>query len=61
MTMASVLLAILWAWPVSAQTDNPDKPTWWDKYQYLAKYGPDPSPGPTTSLTAAYCKRRLCW
>jgi hypothetical protein len=37
---------------LSAQTDKPDKPTWWDKYQYLAKYGSDPSPGATSSLTA---------
>ena len=37
---------------LSAQTDKADKPTWWDKYQYLAKFGPDPSPGATTSIAA---------
>ena len=38
--------------PISAQSNNPDKPTWWDKYQYLAKFGSDPAPGSTTSLAA---------
>jgi hypothetical protein len=37
---------------LSAQTNKSDKPTWWDKYQYLAKFGPDPSPGATTSIAA---------
>ena len=26
-------------------------PTWWDKYQFLAANGPDPSPGATSSLS----------
>src|SRR3954467_12343345 len=25
--------------PAIAQTNNPNKPTWWDKYQYLAANG----------------------
>ncbi len=37
---------------LSAQSNKSDKPTWWDKYQYLAKFGPDPSPGATTSIAA---------
>ena len=27
------------------QTNSPDKPTWWDKYQYLATHGPDACTG----------------
>ena len=27
------------------QTNSPDKPTWWDKYQYLATNGPDACTG----------------
>lgn len=38
--------------PISAQSNNPDKPTWWDKYQYLARFGSDPATGSTTSVTA---------
>ncbi|HKF41937.1 MAG TPA: sialidase family protein [Thermoanaerobaculia bacterium] len=48
--LASLTLGLAAA--VSAQSNNPDKPTWWDKYQYLAKFGSDPAPGATTSLTA---------
>ena len=33
-----------------AQRD-PNNPTWWDKYQYLTKNGPDPDAGPTTSTS----------
>jgi hypothetical protein len=32
-------------------TNNSNNPTWWDKYQYLKNNGPDPSAGPTTSVT----------
>jgi len=45
-------LALGFTFPISAQTNGSDKPTWWDKYQYLAKFGPDPSAGPTTSVAA---------
>jgi len=48
--LASLMLGLAAA--VFAQSNNPDKPTWWDKYQYLAKFGSDPAPGATTSLTA---------
>ena len=37
---------------LSAQTNKSDKPTWWDKYQLIAKSGPDPAPGVTTSIAA---------
>ena len=31
--------------PAFAQTNNPKKPTWWDKYQYLAAHGADTCTG----------------
>src|SRR5436190_20093260 len=31
--------------PASAQTNRPDKPTWWNKYEYLAANGPDTCTG----------------
>jgi hypothetical protein len=37
---------------LSAQTNKSDKPTWWDKYQLIAKSGTDPAPGVTTSIAA---------
>jgi hypothetical protein len=33
--------------PVAAQTNSPDKPTWWAKYQFLAANGPDNCTGQT--------------
>ena len=35
-------LALTFVAPASASsaTGSPDKPTWWEKYQYLAKNGP---------------------
>ena len=48
--IAGLILGV--AVPISAQSNNPDKPTWWDKYQYLASFGSDPAPGRTTSLAA---------
>ncbi|HEV2064505.1 MAG TPA: sialidase family protein [Thermoanaerobaculia bacterium] len=44
------LFFFLAAASVSAQRD-PNNPTWWDKYQFLAKNGSDPSVGATQSLT----------
>ncbi len=32
-------------------TNDPKNPTWWDKYQYLFKNGPDAGPGATSSLS----------
>jgi hypothetical protein len=43
------LLAV--ALPAAAQNKSSDLPTWWDKYQWLAKFGSDPAPGGTTSLS----------
>ncbi len=37
---------------LSAQTNKSDKPTWWDKYQLIARSGTDPAPGATTSIAA---------
>ncbi len=31
---------------------DPQDPTWWTKYEYLAKNGPDPSSGPTVSIAS---------
>jgi hypothetical protein len=41
--LATLLLA--GAVPVSAQTNAPDKPTWWNKYRYLVANGPDTCTG----------------
>jgi len=35
--------------PLAAQTNTPDHPTWWEKYQHLLKNGPAPAGGATTS------------
>ena len=39
------MLAVSWGTPAFAQTNAPDKPTWWAKYQYLTTHGPDTSSG----------------
>jgi hypothetical protein len=44
LTIAAGLL-ICSAAPALAQTSSPDKPTWWEKYQYLAAHGPDTCTG----------------
>ncbi len=44
-------LTLSLAAPLAAQTNNGNDPTWWDKYQYLAKNGSDPSAGATTSFS----------
>jgi len=36
---------ILSAAPAAAQSNSPDKPTWWAKYQFLAANGPDACSG----------------
>jgi hypothetical protein len=41
------LILVLAATPAFAQTNSPDKPTWWAKYQYLAANGPDTCTGQT--------------
>ncbi len=33
-----------------AQTNSPDKPTWWDKYQFLLSHGAQPKAGANFSL-----------
>ena len=48
--IAGLILAS--TWPLLAQTNGSDKPTWWDKYQWLAKFGSDPAPGGTASSVA---------
>jgi hypothetical protein len=42
--VASALFVALAA-PAFAQTNNPNRPTWWDKYQYLAAHGADTCTG----------------
>jgi hypothetical protein len=42
---AAVSLLSLCGVPALAQTNGPDKPTWWNKYQYLAANGPDTCTG----------------
>jgi len=46
----ALVLALAGATPALAQTSNGHSPTWWDKFEYLAKNGPDPSAGATTSV-----------
>jgi hypothetical protein len=36
--------------PAAAQVQNGHDPTWWNKYDFLAKHGPDPNAGATLSL-----------
>ena len=36
----------------AAQTNSPDKPTWWDKFQFLLNNGAEPNQGPSASLAA---------
>jgi hypothetical protein len=47
--ISSALPALVFAGGNSTTT-SPDKPTWWDKYQYLAKNGPMDCTMPNTSL-----------
>ena len=42
---AATMLLTVFASPAAAQTNRPDKPTWWNKYQYLAANGPDTCTG----------------
>ena len=34
-----------------SQTDNPNKPTWWNKYQHLAKHGTSGNGGTSSPLS----------
>jgi hypothetical protein len=43
--VAASVLCVVFAAPALAQTNNPNKPTWWDKYQYLAANGADTCAG----------------
>jgi hypothetical protein len=43
--VAASALCVTFAAPALAQTNNPNKPTWWDKYQYLAANGADTCTG----------------
>jgi hypothetical protein len=36
----------------AAQNSNPRNPTWWDKYDYLFRNGPDPAAGTTFSVSS---------
>src|SRR5438876_7436961 len=42
---ATTLPLILSTAPALAQSNSPDKPTWWTKYEYLAANGPDTCTG----------------
>ncbi len=53
-TWLSILTVIaLYCFPVlaSAQTNNPNNPTWWNKYQYLVKNGPKSGGGLSSSIS----------
>jgi hypothetical protein len=43
--LAAIVLLLAFGAPALAQTNSPDKPTWWEKYQYLAAHGPDTCTG----------------
>ena len=51
MRKAFVVLLFLSAGTALAQRD-PNNPSWWDKYQYLTKSGPDADAGATASVTS---------
>src|SRR5947209_10360238 len=39
--LAATFVAAAFATPALAQTNSPDKPTWWNKYEYLLAHGAD--------------------
>ena len=43
--VAASTLSVVFVSPALAQTNNSNKPTWWDKYQYLAANGADTCTG----------------
>src|SRR5438132_4106069 len=45
------LLLCLFASAAFAATNDPNNPTWWDKYQYIKNNGPLPAAGSTRSVT----------
>ncbi len=47
---ALILVGSITTAPTFAQTNNPNNPTWWDKYQYLKHNAPLGDSGATTSL-----------
>ena len=49
-SIAVLAVFLLSAAPAARAQRNPNDPTWWDKYTYLAKNGPLGLSGPTTSL-----------
>jgi hypothetical protein len=51
LSAAALAVLLLTASAARAQRD-PNNPTWWDKYTYLAKNGPLGAAGPTASLLA---------
>lgn len=50
-TSAVVLAAVLLAAPAARAQRDPNNPTWWDKYTYLAKNGALGASGATTSIS----------
>src|SRR3954449_11432722 len=42
---AASVLCLAFATTALAQSNDPNKPTWWDKYQYLAAHGADTCTG----------------
>ncbi len=47
--LAASLLAFAALPGGASPTNDPNDPTWWDKYQFLMKNGADPNAGPTVS------------
>ncbi len=48
--IAALLVISAAAFAQNTPTDNPNNPTWWDKYTYLVKNGPDAGTGFTSSV-----------
>ena len=46
-----LLCCLVTAGLAAAQTNNPNNPTWWNKYQRLAANGAAPNAGPSSSLS----------
>jgi hypothetical protein len=52
-SLAAAVVLVGLSGPAFAQTNRSDRPTWWDKYQYLAAHGPDHCTGQASLAVGA--------